>query len=67
MSKGSLQATDCATADTHVIELVELVLRPPEGGPPLLPDQSDAVIFSFLYGYINSFKIYLVSLLMCII
>ncbi|XP_023637377.1 aberrant root formation protein 4 isoform X2 [Capsella rubella] len=44
MSKSSLQATDCATADMHVIELVELVLRPPEGGPPLLPDQSDAVL-----------------------
>ncbi|KAG7550256.1 YAP-binding/ALF4/Glomulin [Arabidopsis thaliana x Arabidopsis arenosa] len=44
MSESSLQATDCATTDTHVIELVELVLRPPEGGPPLLPDQSDAVL-----------------------
>lgn len=47
MSKSSLQATDCAAVETHVIELVELVLRPPEGGPPLLPDQSDAVMFSF--------------------
>jgi hypothetical protein len=47
MSKSSLQDTDCAAVDTHVIELVELVLRPPQGGPPLLPDQSDAVIFSF--------------------
>ncbi|XP_020879524.1 aberrant root formation protein 4 isoform X3 [Arabidopsis lyrata subsp. lyrata] len=44
ISESSLQATDCATTDTHVIELVELVLRPPEGGPPLLPDQSDAVL-----------------------
>ncbi|ESQ41057.1 hypothetical protein EUTSA_v10013026mg [Eutrema salsugineum] len=43
MSRSSLEATDCATADTHVIELVELVLKPPQGGPPLLPDQSDAV------------------------
>ncbi|XP_017428261.1 aberrant root formation protein 4 isoform X2 [Vigna angularis] len=25
-----------------VIELVELVLRPPQGGPPFLPEQSDA-------------------------
>ena len=30
-----------------VIELVELVLRPPQGGPPFLPEQSDAVFFLF--------------------
>ncbi|CAI9777095.1 unnamed protein product [Fraxinus pennsylvanica] len=27
-----------------VLELVEFVLRPPEGGPPLLPEYSDAVL-----------------------
>ncbi|KAI4316372.1 hypothetical protein L6164_024357 [Bauhinia variegata] len=27
-----------------VLELVELVLRPPQGGPPSLPEQSDAVL-----------------------
>lgn len=26
-----------------VLELVELVLRPPQGGPPSLPERSDAV------------------------
>lgn len=29
-----------------VLELVEFILRPPEGGPPILPEYSDAV---FLY------------------
>lgn len=29
------------------LELVELVLRPPQGGPPSLPEQSDAVFFLF--------------------
>lgn len=28
-----------------VLELVELVLRPSQGGPPSLPEQSDAVFF----------------------
>ncbi|KAL0736135.1 hypothetical protein Bca4012_012345 [Brassica carinata] len=41
MSTSSLQATDC---DTHVTEFVELVLKPPHGGPPLFPDQSDEVL-----------------------
>lgn len=26
-----------------VLELVEMILRPPKGGPPLLPEYSDAV------------------------
>jgi hypothetical protein len=30
-----------------VLELVESVLRPPQGGPPSLPEQSDAVFFLF--------------------
>ncbi|CAN7068666.1 unnamed protein product [Brassica rapa subsp. trilocularis] len=41
LSTSSLQATDC---DAHVSELVELVLKPPHGGPPLFPDQSDEVL-----------------------
>lgn len=34
-----------------VLELVEMVLRPPEGGPPSLPEDSDAVNLSPLYAY----------------
>ncbi|VVB14021.1 unnamed protein product [Arabis nemorensis] len=57
MSKSSMQATDCVTADTHVIELVELVLRPPQGGPPLLPDQGDAVLAALnLYRFALLFE-----------
>uniref|UniRef100_A0A1J3DBA0 Aberrant root formation protein 4 n=1 Tax=Noccaea caerulescens TaxID=107243 RepID=A0A1J3DBA0_NOCCA len=57
MGKSRLQATDCATADTHVFELVELVLKPPQGGPPLLPDQSDAVIAALnLYRFALIFE-----------
>lgn len=33
-----------------VLELVEMVLRPPEGGPPCLPEDSDAVNLSLLYA-----------------
>lgn len=33
-----------------VLELVEMVLRPPEGGPPCLPEDSDAVSLSLLYA-----------------
>lgn len=29
-----------------VLELVELILRPPKGGPPALPEDSDAVFLS---------------------
>lgn len=32
-----------------VLELVEMVLRPPNGGPPALPEYGDAVRFSPLY------------------
>lgn len=32
---------------SHALELVELILRPPEGGPPCLPDHSEQVHFSF--------------------
>lgn len=34
-----------------VLQLVEMVLRPPEGGPPSLPEDSDAVNLSPLYAY----------------
>jgi hypothetical protein len=30
---------------SHALELVELILRPPEGGPPCLPDHSEQVYF----------------------
>ncbi|KAL1194971.1 Aberrant root formation protein 4 [Cardamine amara subsp. amara] len=57
MSNSRLQATDCVTVDTHAIKLVELVLRPPEGGPPLLPDQSDAVLAALnLYRFALLFE-----------
>ena len=29
-----------------VLDLVELILRPPKGGPPTLPEDSDAVFLS---------------------
>ncbi|RYR03973.1 hypothetical protein Ahy_B06g083467 isoform G [Arachis hypogaea] len=36
-----------------VLELVELVLRPPRGGPPSLPDASDAVLSALnLYRFV---------------
>lgn len=36
-----------------VLELVEFILRPPEGGPPILPEYSDAALSSLnLYRYI---------------
>ncbi|KFK37731.1 hypothetical protein AALP_AA3G021900 [Arabis alpina] len=52
MSKSSLQATDM-----HIIELVELVLKPSQGGPPLLPDQGDAVLAALnLYRFALLFE-----------
>lgn len=39
--------------DSGVLDLVELVLRPPDGGPPSLPGQSDAVLSALnLYRYV---------------
>lgn len=39
--------------DSGVLDLVELVLRPPDGGPPSLPEQSDAVLSALnLYRYV---------------
>ena len=43
------QNNDChSTAfwNAGTLELVELVLRPPKGGPPSLPDYGDAVFLS---------------------
>lgn len=34
---------------SHALELVELILRPPEGGPPCLPDHSEQVHFCLIY------------------
>ncbi|XP_027940027.1 aberrant root formation protein 4 isoform X2 [Vigna unguiculata] len=37
----------------EVIELAELVLRPPQGGPPILPEQSDAMLSALnLYRFV---------------
>lgn len=30
---------------SHALEIIELILRPPEGGPPCLPDHSEQVYF----------------------
>lgn len=37
-----------------VLELVELILRPPKGEPPTLPEDSDAVFLS--YCFVISYK-----------
>lgn len=36
---------------SHVLELVELILRPPEGGPPRLPDHTEQVHFLLMIYY----------------
>ena len=48
---------NCAESDglppwaSHALELVELILRPPQGGPPCLPDHSEQVHFLLLVYY----------------
>jgi hypothetical protein len=37
---------------SHALELVELILRPPEGRPPCLRDHSEQVPFSFVLNYV---------------
>ena len=37
---------------SQVLELVELILRPPEGGPPCLRDHSEEVPFPFVPYYV---------------
>ncbi|KAL4022117.1 hypothetical protein IC575_015840 [Cucumis melo] len=55
---GSLQVDTKARSEPSfctpsILELVELVLRPPKGGPPVLPEQSDAVLSALnLYRYV---------------
>lgn len=51
---GSLQVDTKARPEpsfwtASILELVELILRPSKGGPPVLPEQSDAV-FKQLYN-----------------
>ncbi|KAK7383476.1 hypothetical protein VNO78_29155 [Psophocarpus tetragonolobus] len=44
---------DTSFWNPSVIELVELVLRPPQGGPPSLPEESDAVLSALnLYRFV---------------
>lgn len=50
-SNGEFQGVSFWSAS--VLELVELVLRPPKGGPPALPEYSDAVLAALnLYRFI---------------
>lgn len=37
-----------------VLELVELILRPPKGGPPSLPEHGDAVSILVAFYFISS-------------
>lgn len=42
----------CQTAlfwSASVLELVEFVLRPPKGGPPVLPESGDAVFLLLFF------------------
>ena len=34
----------------ETLELVELILKPPQGGPPILPEDSDAVSLFYKYS-----------------
>uniref|UniRef100_A0A0A0L4D6 Aberrant root formation protein n=1 Tax=Cucumis sativus TaxID=3659 RepID=A0A0A0L4D6_CUCSA len=55
---GSLQVDTKARPEpsfwtASILELVELILRPSKGGPPVLPEQSDAVLSALnLYRYV---------------
>ncbi|CAH9086805.1 unnamed protein product [Cuscuta europaea] len=58
MSNGGLESKASASTfllfwDDSTLELVELVLKPPTGGPPSLPEYTDAVLGALnLYRYI---------------
>ncbi|KHN04160.1 hypothetical protein glysoja_037632 [Glycine soja] len=39
---------DTSFWNTGILELVELVQRPPQGGPPSLPEQSDAEVVAIV-------------------
>jgi glomulin len=45
----------------NVFELVELVLKPPQGGSPSLPEQRDAVFF-LLHEFFVIYKILISSI-----
>ncbi|XP_021769411.1 aberrant root formation protein 4-like [Chenopodium quinoa] len=46
-------SSSCTFWNASILELVEFVLRPPNGGPPSLPEQSDAVLSALnLYRYV---------------
>ena len=49
--------------DSGVLDLVELVLRPPDGGPPSLPGQSDAVLNQSFSVYLSHFSFFYLSML----
>lgn len=36
----------------ETLELVELILKPPQGGPPILPEDSDAVSLFYKYSFV---------------
>lgn len=47
VSEAEVKYSECLSFwGAGVLELVELVLKPPNGGPPSLPEYNDAVIFS---------------------
>lgn len=47
VSKAEVKYCQCLSFwSAGVLELVELILKPPNGGPPSLPEYSDAVIVS---------------------
>ncbi|KAF9613688.1 hypothetical protein IFM89_010130 [Coptis chinensis] len=59
--------------DTNVLELVEMLLKPSQGGPPSLPEQNDAVFLtlslyfcSFLFEYVGSNKARPFSTMSCL-
>ncbi|KNA17138.1 hypothetical protein SOVF_082920 [Spinacia oleracea] len=46
-------SSSCTFWNACILDLVEFVLRPPNGGPPSLPEQSDAVLSALnLYRYV---------------
>ena len=50
-SDRSQDASESPPWASRALELVELILRPPEGGPPCLRDHSEQVPFSFVLHY----------------
>ncbi|KAH1094090.1 hypothetical protein GYH30_039699 [Glycine max] len=54
---------DTSFWNTGILELVELVQRPPQGGPPSLPEQSDAKNLALLYNGIMYYDLRVLSAL----